>query len=88
MMNSVFAKTIYTGKKLISDAYIVFNQQKISAVSTSKKGKLVGKFDVIAPAFVDAHSHIGMARAGEPSEQSEANEQSESILALADARAI
>ncbi|MGD8520070.1 MAG: amidohydrolase family protein [Desulfobacterales bacterium] len=85
MMNSVFAKVIYTGTKVISDAYIVFNQQKISSISTSKKGKLVGKFAVITPAFIDAHSHIGMARAGEPSEQSEANDQSESILAIADA---
>ena len=85
MMNSVFAKTIYSGKSIISDAYIVFDQQKISGITTSKKGKLVGKFAVITPAFVDAHSHIGMARAGEPSEHSEANDQSESILALADA---
>ena len=85
MMNSVFAKIIYTGKKVISDAYIVFNQQKISGISTTQKGKLVGKFAAITPAFIDAHSHIGMARAGEPSEQSEANDQSESILALADA---
>ena len=85
MMNSVFAKVIYTGKKVVSNAYLVFNQQKISGISASKKGKLVGKFAVITPAFIDAHSHIGMARAGEPSEQGEANDQSESILALADA---
>ena len=73
-MKSIFAKTIYTGKKIISDAYLVFDHQKIITVSTTEKGHLRGKFSVITPAFVDAHSHIGMARAGEPSDQGEAND--------------
>ncbi len=85
MMNAVFAKTIYTGKKIVSDAYIVFNKQKVCGISSSKEAALVGKFAVITPAFVDAHSHIGMSRAGEPGDQGESNDQSESILALADA---
>jgi imidazolonepropionase-like amidohydrolase len=84
-MKAIFAKTIYTGKKKISDAYLVFDHRKIIGVSTTEKGNLRGKFSVITPAFVDAHSHIGMARAGEPSEQGEANDQSDAILTLADA---
>ena len=84
-MDAIFAKTIYTGKRIASNAHVIFNGQKIAGVSTSASGKLLGKYAVITPAFVDAHSHIGMARAGEPSDQGEANDQSESILALADA---
>jgi imidazolonepropionase-like amidohydrolase len=84
-MNSVFAKTLYTGKELVSDAYVVFDGHKIAGVSKSPDGKLQGKFTVVTPAFIDPHSHIGMERAGEPSEQGEANDHSDSILALTDA---
>jgi imidazolonepropionase-like amidohydrolase len=84
-MNSIFAKTIYTGRKIISDAYLIFDPQKIVGISTTEKGNLRGQFSVITPAFVDAHSHIGMARAGEPSDQGETNDQSDAILTLADA---
>ena len=84
-MNSFYAKTIYTGTRIVSDRYVVLNGPRIAAVSTKINGKLEGKYDVITPAFVDAHSHIGMARAGEPSDQGEVNDQSESILAVVDA---
>ncbi len=84
-MNSIFAETVYTGRKIVSDAYVVFNGRKFSGIFKKAQGDVVGRFPVVTPAFVDPHSHIGMARAGEPSEHSEANEQAESILALADA---
>ena len=84
-MNSIFAKTVYTGRKIVSDAYVVFSGHKFSGIFKKAKGDVVGRFSVVTPAFVDPHSHIGMARAGEPSEHGEANEQAESILALADA---
>jgi imidazolonepropionase-like amidohydrolase len=84
-MNSIFAKTIYTGRKMVSDAHVVFSGTKFSDVSKKAKGSVLGQFPVITPAFVDPHSHIGMARAGEPSDQSEANDQTDSILALVDA---
>jgi len=84
-MNCIFAKTIYTGKKVVSNAYLLFNGKKIAAVSKSKKGRQIGKFNVLTPAFIDPHSHIGMERAGEPSTEGEANEHQDSILALTDA---
>jgi imidazolonepropionase-like amidohydrolase len=65
--------------------YVVFGRQKISGVAVSKKGDLLGEFDVITPALIDPHSHIGMQRAGEPHDQSEANERLDSFLALPDA---
>jgi imidazolonepropionase-like amidohydrolase len=84
-MNCIFAKTIYTGKSVVTDAYLLFNREKISGISKAKKGQRVGEFDVLTPAFVDPHSHIGMERSGEPSTEGEANEHQDSILALTDA---
>jgi imidazolonepropionase-like amidohydrolase len=84
-MNSIFAKTIYTGKSVLSDSYLVFNGQKISGLSKTAKGRLLGEFNVLTPAFIDPHSHIGMERSGEPSREGEANDQLDSILALSDA---
>jgi imidazolonepropionase-like amidohydrolase len=84
-MNCIFAETIYTGKSIVSQAYLVFNGQKISGISKAAKGQLLGKFNVLTPAFIDPHSHIGLERSGEPSREGEANDQLDSILALTDA---
>jgi len=84
-MNCVFAKTIYTGKSIVYDKHLVFNGKSISGISKSAKGGLLGHFDVVTPAFIDPHSHIGMERSGEPSGEGEANDHLDSILALTDA---
>ena len=84
-MNCVHAKTIYTGKSVLEDAYLLFNGKRVANVSKTKKGKLLGKFAVLTPAFIDPHSHIGMTRAGEPRDESEANDKLDTILALPDA---
>ena len=84
-MQCVFGEKIYTGKTSIENAYLVFNKEKIHGVTKTKKGDLLGKYAVITPAFIDAHSHIGMVRAGEPGSEAEANEHMDTVLALADA---
>jgi len=84
-MNCIFAETIYTGKSIVSNAHLVFNGQKISGISKTAQGRLLGNFNVLTPAFIDPHSHIGMERSGEPSSDGEANDQLDSILALTDA---
>jgi imidazolonepropionase-like amidohydrolase len=84
-MNCVFAKTIYTGKRVVSDAQLLFKDKEITAVSKTKKGRKLGEFEVLTPAFIDPHSHIGMERSGEPTAEGEANEHQDSILALTDA---
>jgi len=84
-MNCVFGKTIFTGKSIVTDAYLIFNGRQIVGLSQSSKGQVRGKFDVLTPAFIDPHSHIGMERSGEPSREGEANDKLDSILALADA---
>lgn len=84
-MDSVYAKTIYTGKAVVENAYLVFNNDKIVEISKTKKGDVVAETEVVTPAFIDPHSHIGMVRAGEPSADEESNENMESIIANADA---
>ena len=84
-MNCVFAKTIYTGKRVVSDAHLLFKDKEIAAVSKTKDGRKLGEFEVLTPAFIDPHSHIGMERSGEPTAEGEANEHQDSILALTDA---
>jgi len=84
-MNCIFAETIYTGKSIVHDKHLVFNGKSISGISKSARGELLGRFDVVTPAFIDPHSHIGMERSGEPSGEGEANDHLDSILTLTDA---
>ena len=84
-MNSIFANTIYTGKSIVSDRYLIFKGMNISGIAKSAKGQVLGRYKVLTPAFIDPHSHIGMERSGEPSGEGEANEHLDSILALTDA---
>jgi imidazolonepropionase-like amidohydrolase len=84
-MNFIRAKKIYTGKSIIQDACLTFDGSEIVSVSKTPKGRSLGEFAVITPAFIDPHSHIGLARSGEPSGEAEANDQLDSIQALSDA---
>ncbi|MGB2820252.1 MAG: amidohydrolase family protein [Phycisphaerae bacterium] len=84
-MSCIRAGLIYTGKSVVKDAYVLLDGRKLGGMSRAKKGKLLGRYAVVTPAFIDPHSHIGMHRAGEPSGEGEANEQQDSILALPDA---
>ncbi len=85
-MTSIKARYIYTGTDVISDALLTFDGDRIKSVEASG-ARTDADFacEVITPAFIDPHCHIGMVRAGEPSNEEEANEQMESIIAHADA---
>ncbi len=84
-MKSVFGKLIYTGEGIIHNSYITFEDGIIKGISEKPEGEIMGEYEVITPAFIDAHSHIGMERAGEPGDEGEANEKMESILFTIDA---
>ncbi len=83
-MNCVFAKMMYTGQSLSENAFLQIKNNKIVGISKTAQGNLLGKFDVITPAFIDAHSHIGIYRAGEPNDQGESNEKMNTFPVLAD----
>ena len=54
-MNCVYAKTIYTGKSVIEDAYLLFCRHQVADVTKTKQGRVLGEFDVLTPAFIDPH---------------------------------
>lgn len=83
-MNCVFAKTIYTGCSLNENAFVQIKNDRIAGISKTAQGRLLGKFEVITPAFIDPHSHIGINRAGEPNNQGESNEKMNTFPALSD----
>ncbi len=84
-MQCVYAKKLYTGTDVKQDGFVLFDEGVIVGVSGQSEGDVVGRYDCITPAFVDPHCHIGMARAGEPSSESETNEHMDSVIAHADA---
>jgi hypothetical protein len=61
-----------------------FRQKAYPGNFIRTKGNVLGRFPVVPPAFIDAHSHFGIIRAGESKTESESNEHQESILALSD----
>lgn len=83
-MNCVFAKIIYTGQSLNENAFLQIKNDRIAGISKTAQGRLLGKFDVITPAFIDPHSHIGINRSGEPNDQGEVNEKMNTFPILSD----
>jgi imidazolonepropionase-like amidohydrolase len=84
-MNCVFGKRIYTGNSIQENGYLVFNKQKILELSKTPKGEQLGEYPFLTPAFIDPHSHIGMAREGEPSREAETNDHMDPLFVLPDA---
>jgi imidazolonepropionase-like amidohydrolase len=84
-MISIKGKTIYTGDEIKKNSFINFNDSTIDSITAEPKGKVEGEYNTITPAFIDAHCHIGMFRAGEPAEEADVNDHMDSILPLIDA---
>ncbi len=84
-MHCIKAKTIYTGISVLKDAYLVFDQGLITGIFQEKQGKLLNEYQVLTPAFIDPHSHIGLVRAGEPETEAEVNDRQDSLIIIADA---
>ena len=84
-MKSVRAGLIYTGNSVLLNKYLNFDGITIQGFSDEAEGDICAEFQTITPALIDAHSHIGLVRAGEPSAEREANEKLEIIMSLPDA---
>ena len=84
-MNCIYGREVYTGRAVVKDAYLAFEGTKVAGISTSPRGKVVGRFAAVTPAFIDAHAHIGLARSGEPSTEGEVNEKLEMVMPVPDA---
>ncbi|WP_291318262.1 amidohydrolase family protein [Desulfonatronospira sp.] len=84
-MQCVRADTIYTGRQVVQDACLAFDDSGIVGVFPEVYGEIIRECRVITPAFIDPHSHIGMVRAGEPRAEAESNDRQDPILVMADA---
>ena len=84
-MFSIKGKTIYTGVSIKDNVYLNIKGSKIDSISTEPKGTVAGEYHTITPAFIDAHCHIGMFRAGEPPSEADVNDHMDSIIPLIDA---
>ncbi len=84
-MRCVRAETIYTGRQVVQNACLVFDDAGIVGVFPEVYGELMQECRFITPAFIDPHSHIGMVRAGEPRAEAESNDRQDPILVMADA---
>ncbi len=72
------AKVLYDGKTKSEDKTVVVEDDKI--VEVNDKDIEFDYEGYVTPAFIDAHSHIGMIREGEPAEEAEGNDLLQQIL--------
>ncbi len=84
-MKAIHANLLYTGREIIENGYLLFEDNRVTDIRKSYKGELSGNYAVLTPAFIDAHSHIGLVRAGEPSAEAEANDHIDPFLTHANA---
>ncbi len=74
------AKVLFDGKSKQKDQYIVVEDDKIVEITSNELNYDYEGY--VTPAFIDAHSHIGMDRDGEPFQESETNDLLDQILPL------
>jgi len=76
------AETLFDGRRKLTDATVVIEDDRIVEVGRRRlRADFVG---VVTPAFIDAHSHIGMLRQGEPGDEAEANDITDQFLPVND----
>lgn len=77
------AKVLFDGKKRYENRAIIVENNKIVEVLKKKKRK--ADFEgFVTPAFIDGHSHIGLYRDGEPSNEQEGNDITNQFLPFND----
>ena len=87
-MKLIKSKILFDGISERKDMFIGFEDDEIRYVGNCKPTQELGssetilEADTVTPGFIDSHSHIGMARSGEPSQEEEANEQMKTIYPL------
>ena len=84
-MKLIKSKILFDGISERKDIFIGFEDDEIRYVGNSKptdSSETILEADTVTPGFIDSHSHIGMARSGEPSQEEEANEQMKTIYPL------
>jgi imidazolonepropionase-like amidohydrolase len=87
-MKLIQTKLLFDGITEQKDCYVGIEEDNIKYVGHTKpsgKHEIIADVGAITPSFIDAHSHIGMVRSGEPASEEEANEKMDSIYPLSNA---
>lgn len=78
----IHAEVLYDGRKKIEDCTVVLEDGIVTDIL--KKKIKADHSGFVTPAFIDAHSHIGMDREGEPWTESETNDVLGQVLPVND----
>lgn len=78
----IHADVLHDGRSIRPDLFIVIEDNTITEVTPKKYPARFRGY--VTPAFIDAHSHIGMERQGEPSSESEVNDETDQFTPLHD----
>ncbi len=79
-MKAVFGKKVFTGDgRLLEEVFLVFEKEFVEISKSKPSCEVFGSYDYITPAFIDAHSHIGLDRFGEPYTEGDVNEEMDSV---------
>ncbi len=73
-MKIYLAKTLYDGRDVRKDVFVVVDGDRIVDVTETKPGDDFETVEVMTPGFIDVHAHIGLARWGEPSNGGDVND--------------
>jgi imidazolonepropionase-like amidohydrolase len=85
---------LFDGSSEIKDCYVGFEGEEIKYVgnggrpeideNATNSNEIIAEDDIytVTPGFIDAHSHIGLVRSGEPDKEEEANERFNSIYPM------
>jgi len=77
------ATELFDGKGKRGLKYVIIEGDKVIDIINGKPRSIGFYYEgYVTPAFIDAHSHIGMCRHGEPSAEEEANDNSNQFLPL------
>lgn len=79
---TINAEILFDGKRKLNNVSVIVENDRI--VEIGKKKQKADFTGIVTPAFIDAHSHIGMARFGEPGAEDEANDISDQFLPIND----
>lgn len=72
------ATTLYDGNTVLENKAVIVEGNQIVGITARKKN--ADYEGVVTPAFIDAHSHIGMDREGEPYQEGETNDYTNQFL--------
>src|SRR5215203_908863 len=87
-MKLIQTKLLFDGSNEKKNCFIGIEGNEIKFVGQNQPSgthEIIEHCEAVTPSFIDAHSHIGMVRAGEPSNEEEANEHMDSISPLSNA---